>query len=88
RYEVKLSDHRPIVAGFRVKVKSIDRNQRREVSLDIRRKYEARVLPGIVAFAKLLWLARFTANMTRAAELLSHAEGDLQRATQDMYHHQ
>ncbi|KAI8319236.1 DNase I-like protein [Martensiomyces pterosporus] len=86
RLECKLSDHRPIVAAFKVKVKAVDRDARRDVSVDIRRAYESRVVVEMAAFAKLLWLNRYTANMTRSAELLARANGDLQQAIQSLYH--
>ncbi|KAJ1954517.1 hypothetical protein GGI12_005772, partial [Dipsacomyces acuminosporus] len=85
RFECKLSDHRPIAAAFKVKVKTINREARREISMDIRKKFDSKVAVGMAAFSKILWLNRYTANTTRSAELLAHANGDLQQAIRSLY---
>ncbi|KAJ1819282.1 Vacuolar protein-sorting-associated protein 33 [Coemansia sp. RSA 2675] len=77
RLETRQSDHRPIVAAFRVKVKTVDREARSVASVDVRRRADTKTLPEMAYFAKTLWLSRYTASMSRASELLAATGGDL-----------
>ncbi|KAJ2346321.1 hypothetical protein GGH91_002241 [Coemansia sp. RSA 2671] len=80
RLETRQSDHRPIVAAFRVKVKTVDREARSVASVDVRRRADTKTLPEMAYFAKTLWLSRYTASMSRASELLAATGGDLPSA--------
>ncbi|KAJ2753317.1 hypothetical protein GGI19_003228 [Coemansia pectinata] len=80
RLETRQSDHRPIVAAFRVKTKTIDREARRLASVDVRNRADTKTLAEMSYFAKLLWLSRYTASMGRASELLAATSGDLPSA--------
>ncbi|KAJ2033930.1 hypothetical protein H4S03_005315, partial [Coemansia sp. S3946] len=77
RLETRQSDHRPIVAAFRVKTKTIDREARRLASVDVRKRADTKTLGEMSYFAKILWLSRYTASMGRASELLAATSGDL-----------
>ncbi|KAJ2263194.1 hypothetical protein GGI01_000964 [Coemansia sp. RSA 376] len=80
RLETRQSDHRPIVAAFRVKTKTIDREARRLASVDVRKRADTKTLGEMSYFAKILWLSRYTASMGRASELLAATSGDLSSA--------
>ncbi|KAJ2759512.1 hypothetical protein H4S06_002193 [Coemansia sp. BCRC 34490] len=86
RLECKQSDHRPIVSAFQVKTKSIDRDARKRVLENVCQQRESQGIPDTVYFAKVLWLARHTASVAKATELLASVQGDLQTAIQA--HHQ
>ncbi|KAJ2514809.1 hypothetical protein H4217_005541 [Coemansia sp. RSA 1939] len=86
RLECKQSDHRPIVSAFQVKTKSIDRDARKRVLENVCQQRESQGIPDTVYFAKILWLARHTASVAKATELLASVQGDLQAAIQA--HHQ
>ncbi|KAJ2103879.1 hypothetical protein GGI16_002876 [Coemansia sp. S142-1] len=80
RLETRQSDHRPIVAAFRVKTKTVDREARRLASVDVRKRADTKTLAEMSYFAKILWLSRYTASMGRASELLATTSGDLSSA--------
>jgi hypothetical protein len=51
RYEPTVSDHKPVSAGFKIKVKSIDKLRMQEVKMDIREEWaktEASLLERIL----------------------------------------
>ncbi|KAJ2331843.1 hypothetical protein GGH92_009105, partial [Coemansia sp. RSA 2673] len=85
RLETRQSDHRPIIAAFRVRVKSIDREARQRVLAEVRANAESKLLSDTMTFAKILWLSAYTESTTRAAEVLAACRGDLSAAIQSLY---
>ncbi|PIA17542.1 DNase I-like protein [Coemansia reversa NRRL 1564] len=84
RFECRQSDHRPIFAAFRVRAKVLDREARARALADIHQQFATRDAAEMVHLAKIMWLARYTATFTDAAELLGSAGGDLTGALQQL----
>ncbi|KAJ2878112.1 hypothetical protein IWW38_006403, partial [Coemansia aciculifera] len=82
RLETRQSDHRPIVAAFRVKTKTVNREARLLAAIDVRKRADTKTLADVTYFGKILWLSRYTASMGHAGELLAAHGGDLAGAMQ------
>ncbi|KAJ2846485.1 hypothetical protein IWW36_004331, partial [Coemansia brasiliensis] len=85
RFECLHSDHRPIFSAFRVCVKHIDRDARSREIAAIHADYASQALSDLIASARVLWLARHTANMRAAADLLASSGGDLAAALHQLH---